>query len=91
MADAYGACTCGDSTLEVQGKCVQAGTFAIIGCTLGALVVALCALFYMKQKTAQNDEIWQVHPDELHFDDPMEVIGQGSFGVVLLAVRIPCL
>ena len=23
--------------------------------------------------------------DELYFDDPVEVIGQGSFGVVLLA------
>jgi serine/threonine protein kinase len=29
--------------------------------------------------------MWQVNVDELHFDDPVEVIGQGSFGVVLLA------
>ena len=32
------------------------------------------------------DELWQVHPEELHFDDPVETIGQGSFGVVLVAV-----
>lgn len=29
--------------------------------------------------------MWMVTVDELHFDDPVEVIGQGSFGVVLLA------
>lgn len=29
--------------------------------------------------------MWTVSVDELHFDDPVEVIGQGSFGVVLRA------
>ena len=33
----------------------------------------------------KSDEIWSVHVEELHLDDPVEVIGQGSFGVVLLA------
>jgi len=29
--------------------------------------------------------MWKVHIDELLFGDPVEIIGQGSFGVVLLA------
>ena len=30
----------------------------------------------------------QVSMDELHFDDPVEVVGQGSFGVVWLASTV---
>ena len=88
VADDYGNCHCGDSTIEVGGKCVAAATFAMLGCVFCVGILALISFFYMRYKNAQNDEVWQVHPDELHFFDSMEVIGQGSFGVVLLAVRI---
>ena len=50
------------------------------------LVLILSFTFcYVRHKTRKSDEMWKVHTDELHFDDPVEVIGQGSFGVVLLA------
>ena len=39
----------------------------------------------MSYRNHKADEIWQVQIEELQFDDPVEVIGQGSFGVVLLA------
>ena len=88
VADEYGDCHCGDSTIEVGGKCVAAATFAIVGSILGFLVVVVVTYFYIRHKNAKNDEVWQVHPDELHLLD--EVIGQGSFGVVLLAVSNFC-
>ena len=31
------------------------------------------------------DLLWHVKPEEIKFDDGAEVLGQGSFGVVLLA------
>lgn len=37
---------------------------------------------YRREK---SDEVWKVNVDELHFSHPAEVIGQGAFGVVLLA------
>lgn len=49
------------------------------------MTLALITFMLLRYRTRKNDEAWQVSIDELHFDDPIEVIGQGSFGVVLLA------
>jgi serine/threonine protein kinase len=52
-----------------------------------SLFIATCvvAYFCMQYRNNKNDQMWQLNVDEIHFDDPAEVIGQGSFGVVLLA------
>jgi serine/threonine protein kinase len=47
-----------------------------------ALQVGWCILTYRRKK---NDEMWHVNPEELNFSHPVEVIGQGAFGVVLAA------
>ena len=39
----------------------------------------------MDYKKRKSDEVWLVNTEELHFDHPVEVVGQGAFGVVLLA------
>ena len=49
------------------------------------MALAFVTFLLLRYKARKNDEAWQVSIDELHFDDPIEVIGQGSFGVVLLA------
>ena len=85
VADEFGDCYCGDNTIEVGGNCVAAATFAIVGSILGFFILVCVTYIFMRHKNAKSDEVWQVHPDELHLLD--EVIGQGSFGVVLLAVR----
>jgi hypothetical protein len=61
------------------------GTFAGIMasvCVLIAMQIGWCLLMYRRKK---NDEMWQVNPEELNFSYPVEVIGQGAFGVVLAA------
>lgn len=40
---------------------------------------------YLRYRRKKSDEIWQVNHEELHFSHPVEIIGQGAFGVVLLA------
>ena len=85
MADDYGTCQCGANTVHVGGNCVEAVVFVIVGLIVGFLLLALVTCVYIQHKNAINDEVWQVHPDELLLSD--EIIGQGSFGVVLLAVR----
>ena len=39
----------------------------------------------MRYRKRKSDEVWHVNAEELHFDHPVEVVGQGAFGVVLLA------
>ena len=52
------------------------------------LAVILCltvfSLRYAEQKKREADLVWHVHPEELHFRTPPEVLGRGSFGLVLL-------
>jgi len=57
-----------------------------------AIIASVCAVIafeviycYLSYRRAKNDEMWQVSVEELHFSQPVEVIGQGSFGVVLAA------
>jgi predicted Ser/Thr protein kinase len=38
----------------------------------------------LQYKKKQSDSVWHVSVDELHFNEPPEVIGQGGFGVVVL-------
>ena len=48
----------------------------------------MCIVFvywYVEQKKREADLVWKVNKEDLHFDSPPEVIGQGSFGLVLLA------
>ena len=41
------------------------------------------AFLYVSYRRRKSDEMWQINTEELHFDHPVEVIGQGAFGVVL--------
>ena len=45
----------------------------------------LLAFVYIKFQKRKNDNVWIVHEDELTFGDPVEILGRGSFGKVLLA------
>jgi serine/threonine protein kinase len=61
------------------------GTFAAIiagGC---GFILLLLLWRFMNYRREKSDEVWKVNVDELHFSHPAEVIGQGAFGVVLLA------
>ena len=87
VADDDGSCDCGADTMPLGDKCVNNAIFAIIGSVVGFVLVSIAGCFYAGYRNRKNDEMWQVDLDELHFDDPVEVIGQGSFGVVLLGVR----
>lgn len=79
-----GQCVCSADTYDVVGDCVDKQVFAIAGALTGVCLLAILGYFYMSYRNKKADEMWQVELDELSFDDPVEVIGQGSFGIVLL-------
>ena len=49
------------------------------------MVGAALLAFYFKVKNSENDSVWKVKKEELTFPDPQQVIGSGTFGLVLLA------
>ena len=80
-----GVCVCKEGTVDVRGHCVDSGVFSVIGAIAGFLLLAACICAYVRYKNYKTDEMWKIDVDELLFNDPVDVIGQGSFGVVLLA------
>ena len=48
-------------------------------------IAAILAYVYVEKKKRSVDAIWSVKPDELKFDEPPEIVGRGTFGLVLLA------
>ena len=53
---------------------------------VGAFVLAgILVHMYVTHKRRQADSVWSVDPSELKYPQPPEVIGQGTFGWVVLA------
>lgn len=80
-----GDCVCESGTVDLLDKCVQSTVLAIVISIFAVLLVSMCGLCYLRYQRAKNDALWMIEIDELQFDDPVEVVGQGSFGVVLCA------
>jgi hypothetical protein len=58
----------------------------LIGAPIGATILLMVIIFlFYEHKRKKNDSVWHVKKEELKFPEPPHVIGQGSFGVVLLA------
>jgi len=49
------------------------------------IILALGIYLYMEQKRKAHDSVWKVKQEELTFADPPEVLGRGTFGLVLKA------
>jgi len=57
----------------------------IIGFVSAGVVAAIVVYFYVAHMRRKADSVWNVDPSELKFHEPPEVIGQGTFGFVVLA------
>ncbi|CAB9499064.1 activated protein kinase catalytic subunit alpha-1 [Seminavis robusta] len=49
------------------------------------IVIALGIYWYIEHKRRLSDAVWKVKADELEFDEPPEILGRGTFGLVLKA------
>ena len=59
------------------------GVIASIVVTVALVIAIYFVVCEAKRKAA--DLLWQIKPEELHFEEPAEVLGHGTFGLVLLA------
>jgi len=58
---------------------------AIIIVPLAVAVLFVLVYIYVDHKKRTGDRIWSIKRSELKFDEPPEIIGRGTFGLVLLA------
>ena len=63
----------------------QTTMYVAIGFVCAFIVAGVLVVFYVRHKKRQADSVWSVMPSELKFHQPPEVIGQGTFGMVVLA------
>ena len=84
-SDQNGNCVCREGTITFRGRCTESYVLAIPLSVVALLLVAMVCSCYIGYRNRKNDEMWIIGIDELEFDDPVEVIGQGSFGVVCLS------
>ncbi|CAB9517041.1 activated protein kinase catalytic subunit alpha-1 [Seminavis robusta] len=84
-ASADGECVCSDGTFHIAGNCISSTIVAIVASLFLLFLATIAGVCLIRYKMYLNDKAWVVAVEELHFDEPPEVIGQGSFGVVLKA------
>ena len=84
--DQYGNCICPANVLaEIGGKCV-ANSVLLTSILVPLFGLSLLAVyFFVRRKRMQTDSIWAVKNSELRFDNPPEIVGRGTFGLVLAA------
>ena len=82
------SCACPSNSVNIGGtdNCVSYGI--LLSSILLPLIFLLSVIFiyaWVDRKRVRADSVWAVSPKELKFDDPPEVVGRGTFGLVLLA------
>ena len=58
---------------------------AVLVPVLFLMSAAIFAYVYTERKRQHADLIWKINKDELKFDDPPEIAGRGTFGLVVKA------
>jgi len=81
-----------DGTANVQADLPpkEDGGSTNLGLVVGVPIAAtffVAAVLYIcyERKRKQNDSVWHVNREDLHFAEPPEILGRGTFGLVLLA------
>eukprot|EP00555_Chaetoceros_dichaeta_P013092 CAMPEP_0198268664 /NCGR_PEP_ID=MMETSP1447-20131203/38306_1 /TAXON_ID=420782 /ORGANISM="Chaetoceros dichaeta, Strain CCMP1751" /LENGTH=742 /DNA_ID=CAMNT_0043959849 /DNA_START=100 /DNA_END=2328 /DNA_ORIENTATION=- len=69
---------------NVKNESNPSHTWAIVVVLCVGIICVAAAYVYVSRKRKHSDAVWSVTPTELTFDEPPEIIGRGTFGLVLL-------
>ena len=83
--DELGNCVCLSGSVEVGGNCILQSVLLPSILVPLAVILAIGMFWYVDRKRRQADTVWSVSKEELQFDEPPEILGRGTFGLVLLA------
>ena len=78
-------CVCKETAVEIGGRCISICILVPMIALPLLIVGILLVLTYVERKRKQADSVWEVKSEELLYDDPPEVAGRGTFGLVLVA------
>ena len=85
VADSNGNCVCAINSSEIGTKCVSNMTLVLFGIVIFSIVGLIFVRYYVESNRKKADSVWEVDSSDLLFDDPAEIVGRGTFGLVLLA------
>jgi hypothetical protein len=69
---------CAGNTFKVGSDCITSPLFFSIILGVVSVIVGLAIILYLGHKRKQNDLVWHIQADELQFNDPPDIIGQGK-------------
>eukprot|EP00526_Cylindrotheca_closterium_P003152 CAMPEP_0113602524 /NCGR_PEP_ID=MMETSP0017_2-20120614/800_1 /TAXON_ID=2856 /ORGANISM="Cylindrotheca closterium" /LENGTH=1434 /DNA_ID=CAMNT_0000510873 /DNA_START=21 /DNA_END=4322 /DNA_ORIENTATION=- /assembly_acc=CAM_ASM_000147 len=75
---------CVDS-VKIGDECVSLTIFLPVVILSLIAVIGIIAFFYLRYKKRQLDSFWLIDTVDLTFDDPPVCVGEGKFGLILLA------
>ncbi|KAL3940226.1 MAG: hypothetical protein SGBAC_005186 [Bacillariaceae sp.] len=86
-ADEWGVCHCKSGRIEIGGNCTSVLDLVMVSLVVILLLTLVSGKLYIRniQDEKQNDMLWTVKRNELRFSSPPEIVGRGTFGLVLLA------
>lgn len=88
VADADGVCGCDYAkgwTTVAGGNCMQVWALVLVIALPLLFVLLVLGFIYIQVATKMADAIWEIKLEELIFDQPPEVLGRGTFGLVVSA------
>ncbi|CAJ1965347.1 unnamed protein product [Cylindrotheca closterium] len=86
-ADEWGVCVCKGGMVDLGRNCSSIAAITVVAVVLMMFVTLVTVMIYVRKlkDETQNDMLWTVKHDELKFNAPPEIVGRGTFGLVLLA------
>ncbi len=79
-----GTCGCPSGTWHTNGeKCLTAAEYGPIIAAVVIVVLAIAAWVATVYLRKHNDTLWQIDAEDVLVNETPEVLGQGSFGVVI--------
>lgn len=85
VPDQAGNCICAGNASQIGNKCFS-NFWLILGIIIPVLALVIITVhYYVEEKRKQADSIWAVKKSELHFDTPPQIVGRGTFGLVIKA------
>ncbi len=85
VADSDGNCVCAINSWEIGNRCILDMTIVLYAIVIFSIVGLIGVRYYVESNRKKADSVWEVESSDLLFDDPAEIVGRGTFGLVLLA------
>lgn len=80
-----GKCMCKGQTVAFGSKCVSTTSVAVTVSIVFVIIACICGLHAMQIRNRKNDQVWLIKVEDLLIEDPIEIIGEGTFGQVIKA------